>query len=86
MFNFTPAISFVVTCGSQEEIDYYWDRLSEGGDMGWCGRLNDKFGVSWQVVPEALADLMEAAPERVMETMLTMKKLDIARLREASGA
>ena len=85
MFSFTPAISFVVTCDSQEEIDYYWDRLSEDGELGWCGWLNDKFGVSWQVVPEALGELMEAAPERVMETMLTMKKLDIGRLREVSG-
>ena len=84
MFNFTPAISFVVTCGSQEEIDYYWDRLSEDGELGWCGWLNDKFGVSWQVVPEVLAELMEGAPERVMETMLTMKKIEIAQLREVS--
>ena len=85
MFDLTPAISFVVTCDSQEEIDYYWDRLSEDGELGWCGWLNDKFGVSWQVVPEALAELMEGAPERVMETMLTMQKIDIARLREVSG-
>ena len=84
MFSFTPAISFVVTCGSQEEIDYYWDRLSEDGKLGWCGWLNDKFGVSWQVAPEALGELMEGAPERVMETMLTMQKIEIARLREAS--
>ena len=84
MFSFTPAISFVVTCDSQEEIDYYWDRLSEDGELGWCGWLNDKFGVSWQVAPEALGELMEAAPERVMETMLTMQKIEIARLREAS--
>ena len=86
MFSFTPAISFVVTCESQEEIDYYWERLSEGGELGWCGWLNDKFGLSWQVVPSALGELMEAAPERVMETMLTMKKLEIARLREVAGA
>ena len=85
MFTFTPAISFVVACGSQEEIDYYWDRLSEDGELGWCGWLNDKFGVSWQVVPEALPELMRGAPERVMETMLTMKKIDIERLREVSG-
>ena len=84
MFSFTPAISFVVTCGSQEEIDYYWDRLSEDGELGWCGWLNDKFGVSWQVVPEALGELMRGAPERVMETMLTMQKIEIARLREVS--
>ena len=85
MFSFTPAISFVVTCESQDEIDYYWERLSEGGEPGWCGWLNDKFGVSWQVVPEALGELMEAAPERVMEKMLTMQKLDIAQLLEVSG-
>ena len=84
MFSFTPAISFVVTCESQEEIDYYWERLSEDGELGWCGWLNDKFGLSWQVVPAALGELMEAAPERVMATMLTMQKLDIARLREVS--
>ena len=85
MFSFTPAISFVVTCESQEEIDYYWERLSEDGELGWCGWLNDKFGLSWQVVPAALGELMEAAPERVMEMMLTMKKLDIERLREVAG-
>ena len=84
MFSFTPAISFVVTCDSQEEIDYYWDRLSEDGELGWCGWLNDKFGVSWQVVPEVLAELMRGVPERVMETMLTMQKIEIARLREVS--
>ncbi len=86
MFEFTPAVSFVVSCDSQEEIDYYWDRLSEGGELGWCGWLNDRFGVSWQVTPEALPELMAGAPERVMEAMLTMKKIDIARLREASAA
>ena len=86
MFKFTPAISFAVACDSQEEIDYYWERLSEGGAKSQCGWLEDKFGVSWQVVPAALNEIMEGNPEAVMETLLTMQKIDIEALRRASRA
>ena len=86
MYKLTPAISFVVSCDSQEEIDYYWDRLSEGGTQGQCGWLEDKFGVSWQVVPAMLDELMEGNPEGVMGALLTMQKIDIEQLRQASRA
>ena len=84
MYKLTPAISFVVPCDSQEEIDYYWDRLSEGGTQSQCGWLEDQFGVSWQVVPAMLGELVEGNPERVMEALLTMQKIDIEELRRAS--
>ena len=83
MFKFTPAISFVVPCESQEEIDYYWERLSEGGMKSQCGWLEDKFGLSWQVVPAALNEIMETNPTAVMEAILTMQKIDIEALRQA---
>ena len=86
MFSFTPAVSFVVSCESQEEIDYFWEKLSEDGMEGYAGWLNDKFGLSWQVVPAALAEIMSAAPERVMNKLLTMTKIEIDRLREAAAA
>lgn len=86
MYKLTPAISFVVSCDSQEEIDYYWDRLSEGGTQGQCGWLEDKFGVSWQVIPAMLDELMEGNPEGVMGALLTMQKIDIEQLRQASRA
>ncbi|MXW17471.1 MAG: VOC family protein [Gemmatimonadetes bacterium] len=85
MFKFTPAISFVVNCESQEEIDRYWDALSDGGREGFCGWLDDRFGVSWQVVPAAMGELMSADPRRVMEKLLTMGKIDIKALREAGS-
>ena len=83
MFKLSPAVSFVVSCGSQEEIDRYWDALSEGGTLGWCGWLEDRFGLSWQVLPAELGELMAEAPERVMEALFTMQKIDVGRLREA---
>lgn len=86
MFSFTPAISFVINCESQEEIDYYWDALSEGGREGYCGWLDDRFGVSWQVVPADMGELMSADPERVMEALLKMEKIDIDGLRKAGAA
>ena len=86
MYKLTPAISFVVSCDSQEEIDYFWDRLSEGGTQSQCGWLEDKFGVSWQVVPAMLDELMEGDPESVMGALLTMQKIDIEGLRQASKA
>ena len=87
-FKFSGAISFVVNCKTQEEIDYYWEKLSEGGEKGECGWINhDKFGVTWQVVPiildEMIADPDPVKAERVMEAMLKMKKIDIQTLRKA---
>jgi predicted 3-demethylubiquinone-9 3-methyltransferase (glyoxalase superfamily) len=87
-FKFTEAISFVVSCETQEEIDEMWEKLSEGGEKGRCGWLKDKFGLSWQVVPPILAALLQDAdPEkanRVVTAMLQMDKLDIAALKRAS--
>jgi predicted 3-demethylubiquinone-9 3-methyltransferase (glyoxalase superfamily) len=86
VFHFTEAISFVVNCDTQAEIDFFWDRLSAGGEPGQCGWLKDRFGVSWQVVPRALNRLLQdaaARAKRVMAALLTMKKLDIAALERA---
>ena len=75
MFKITPAISFVVACDSQEEIDYYWERLSEDGAKSQCGWLEDKFGVSWQVVPAALErDHGGETRRAVMDALLTMQR------------
>ena len=88
-YAFTPAVSFVVDCDTQEEVDRYWDLLSEGGppEAQQCGWLQDKFGVSWQVVPRQLGEYMsDPDPEkagRTMQAMLQMKKLDIAGLKRA---
>ena len=86
-FHFTPAISLVVNCETQTEIDAFWERLSEGGTQQQCGWLQDKFGISWQVVPTILADLVsapdEALAQRVMMAMLRMQKIDIAQLEQA---
>jgi predicted 3-demethylubiquinone-9 3-methyltransferase (glyoxalase superfamily) len=87
-FKFDEAISFQITCKDQDEVDYYWDKLTEGGGEGPCGWLKDKFGLSWQVVPESMAELFDHPdPERAkraMAAMLQMKKLDIAELRAAA--
>ncbi|HEY3369756.1 MAG TPA: VOC family protein [Prolixibacteraceae bacterium] len=88
-FTFTPALSLSVNCESQEEIDHFWDQLSEGGDQRsqQCGWLQDRYGISWQIVPRAMGEMMsDPDPEksrRVMQAMLQMKKLDIRVLREA---
>ena len=86
-FKFTEAISFVVNCQSQEEVDAYWEKLSAGGAPVECGWLKDKFGLSWQIVPTALPKLLsDPDPEksgRVMKAMLKMKKLDIRALEQA---
>jgi predicted 3-demethylubiquinone-9 3-methyltransferase (glyoxalase superfamily) len=88
-FKFSEAVSFVIYCDDQHEIDYYWQKLSEGGDKNaqQCGWLKDKFGLSWQVVPTALPDMMhDTDPEKaahVMKAMLKMKKLDLAALKKA---
>lgn len=85
LFKFTPAISFVVKCESQEEIDHFWEKLAEGGSTSQCGWLEDRFGISWQVAPAILPDLMERNAERVMEALLSMTKPDIEQLRRAAG-
>ncbi len=81
------AISFVVNCGTQKEVDHFWNALSRGGEKGQCGWLKDKYGVSWQVVPTVLTRLMKdrdpVRAGRVTQAMLTMTKLDIAKLRAA---
>jgi predicted 3-demethylubiquinone-9 3-methyltransferase (glyoxalase superfamily) len=86
-FTFTEAISLVVNCETQAEVDYYWDKLGTGGKIQQCGWLKDKFGLSWQIVPTALGELMaKGAPEqanRVMQVMMKMVKLDIATLQKA---
>ena len=88
-FNFNPAVSLVVNCKNQEELDYYWDKLSEGGFEGaqQCGWLADKYGVSWQIVPAVLGELLSgsdpARSGRVMQALLQMKKLDIKTLQKA---
>ncbi len=84
-FKFTPAISFLVNCDTQEEVDELWEKLSAGGRKDRCGWLQDKFGLSWQIVPTALGRLMSdpAKSKRVMQAMLQMEKIDIRRLEEA---
>jgi predicted 3-demethylubiquinone-9 3-methyltransferase (glyoxalase superfamily) len=86
-FPFTEAVSFSVACADQAEIDFYWDRLGSGGSPGRCGWLKDRFGLSWQVVPANMAELMrgadEAASRGKTEAMLAMTKLDIRALQEA---
>lgn len=87
-FPFTEAVSFVVNCDTQEEIDYYWEKLSAGGEEVQCGWLKDKFGLSWQIVPTALSELVNdddpAKAQRVMHALLKMVKLDMRKLKEAA--
>ena len=87
-FPFTPAISLFVHCSSQQEVDRYWTKLIEGGGSPWqCGWLKDRFGVSWQIVPDALGDMLrdpdKAKASRVMAAMMKMVKLDVAQLEQA---
>jgi predicted 3-demethylubiquinone-9 3-methyltransferase (glyoxalase superfamily) len=86
-FTFSPAISFFVNCETQEEVDELWEKLSEGGEKQRCGWLKDKYGVSWQIIPSALGELLQAKdPEKskkVMKAMLQMNKLDIESLKQA---
>ncbi|MGD9851960.1 MAG: VOC family protein [Nitrospirales bacterium] len=86
-FTFSEAVSFIINCGSQKEIDELWENLSAGGEKGQCGWLKDKYGLSWQIVPSVLSEMMQDHdPEktnRVMRALLQMKKLDIKRLQEA---
>ena len=86
-YSFTPAISFVMTCDTQDEIDELWERLTDGGQEVACGWLTDRFGVSWQIVPKALGEMMaspdKAAGQRAFSAMMEMKKLDLPALRRA---
>jgi predicted 3-demethylubiquinone-9 3-methyltransferase (glyoxalase superfamily) len=86
-FQFSPAISFVVHCKNQRQVDHYWDRLIEGGEPSQCGWLTDKFGVSWQIVPNVLPKMLKAKDpdkvRRVMAAMLPMVKLDVKTLKDA---
>jgi predicted 3-demethylubiquinone-9 3-methyltransferase (glyoxalase superfamily) len=84
-YKLTEAFSFVITCEDQAEIDYYWNKLGEGGSEQQCGWLKDKFGLSWQVVPRILSQLMNdpAKSENVVKTFMQMKKFDIQKLMEA---
>ena len=88
-FKFTPAISFFVSCETQAEVDEFWDKLSAGGETSQCGWLHDRYGVSWQVVPNILIELLgdkdAAKAARVMKAMLKMTKLDIAALEKAAA-
>ena len=87
IFKFTEAISFMVNCKTQEEVDRLWGKLSEGGEEGPCGWLKDKFGLSWQIVPTVLGEMLQdkdpKKSERVMKALLQMKKLDIKTLKQA---
>ncbi len=86
VFKFNEAISFIINCSNQEEIDYYWDKLSDGGEIQQCGWLKDKFGLSWQVVPSMLSEMFLDSSEKgtkAMRALLQMKKLDIKQLQQA---
>ena len=87
MFTFSPAISFFVNCETQEEVDELWEKLSAGGEKQQCGWLKDKFGLSWQIIPSALGQMLQdkdaEKSRRVMQAMLQMGKIDIGRLKQA---
>ena len=89
VFKFTEAVSFVIHCADQPEVDHYWDQLAAGGDpkAQQCGWLKDKFGLSWQVVPDVMIELLKdpAKAGRVMAAFMPMKKIDIATLKRAAG-
>ncbi|MFB3904951.1 MAG: VOC family protein [Acidobacteriota bacterium] len=86
-FQFTPAISFLVNCEGQEEVDELWDKLSQGGHKQQCGWLQDKYGLSWQIIPTALGEMLNdkdpAKSQRVMQVMMQMQKIDVKGLKEA---
>jgi predicted 3-demethylubiquinone-9 3-methyltransferase (glyoxalase superfamily) len=87
MFKFTPAISFFVNCETQQEVDELWEKLSAGGEVTQCGWLQDKFGVTWQIIPKALGELLgdkdPQKSQRVMKAMMKMIKIDVEELRRA---
>lgn len=84
-FKFDEAVSFVVNCDTQDEIDYYWEKLTEGGQESMCGWLKDKFGVSWQILPAIIAEVMSdpARAERAMKEVMKMRKLDLETIKNA---
>ena len=88
-FKFDEAVSFQVLCETQADIDYFWSKLSQGGEEGHCGWLKDKFGLSWQVVPTVLPEMLQdpnaARADRAMKALLQMRKLDIAALKQAQA-
>ena len=87
MFKFSPAISLMVNCETQQEIDHFWNSLSAGGSTQQCGWLTDKFGVSWQIVPAAIGELLSSGnakkSQKVMEAVMQMTKLDIGKMKQA---
>ncbi len=87
VFKFNEAVSFMINCKDQDEVDYFWEKLSEGGKEGVCGWLEDKYGLSWQVVPDDFAKIMkQSSPEeleRIMSALLKMKKIEIETLKQA---
>jgi len=87
-FTFDEAVSFLISCEDQEEVDYFWEALTEGGSEGPCGWLKDRYGLSWQVIPEGMAELFSdpdpRRAERAMKAMLGMRKIDLAALRSAA--
>jgi predicted 3-demethylubiquinone-9 3-methyltransferase (glyoxalase superfamily) len=87
VFTFSPAISFIVNCETQQEVDWFWGKLTEGGKIDQCGWLTDKYGVSWQIVPTILGEMLQdkdaRKAERVMKAMLQMKKIDMQGLKQA---
>ena len=89
LFKFTEAVSFQILCDTQEDVDYFWSKLTDGGSEGQCGWLKDKFGLSWQVVPTALPQLLQhpnaEMAQRAMRAMLKMRKLEIAALAAAAA-
>ena len=89
-FKFNESVSFMVTCKDQDEVDAYWSKLSEGGEEGPCGWLKDRYGLSWQIVPTALQELLSdpdrEKSQRVMSAMMSMKKIEIAELERAAAA
>ena len=90
LFTFSEAVSFQITCEDQAEVDYYWDRLVDGGEESQCGWLKDRFGLSWQIVPTGMEELFsdpdKTRAQRAMTAMFGMKKLDIAALQRAADA
>ena len=86
-FKFTEAVSFFVSVETQREVDYYWDKLTDGGEAGQCGWLKDKYGLSWQIIPTVLGEMLgdkdATKAGRTMQAMLQMKKIDIQKLKEA---
>lgn len=90
MFTFSEAVSFLITCKDQDEVDYYWEKLTDGGEESMCGWLKDRFGLSWQVVPNGMEELFsdpdQSRAQRAMQAMFSMHKLDLAALKAAADA